>query len=96
MAIGDDHELNAFVALLARRCEDPDERAAIAPGGARSACAAPPPRRASRRRPRMRIEKGAVTERTVREAAAAGARLVLGAAGGADPDGARQRAQHWE
>jgi hypothetical protein len=78
VAIADDHDLNAFATLLARRCEDADERAAIAAGRVRfrlHSAAAPSgePVPAAV----MRIEKGAVTERTVREAAAAGARLVL-------------------
>jgi hypothetical protein len=78
VAIADDHELNAFATLLARRCEDADERAAIAAGRVRfrlRGAAAPPGEPAPAAV--MRIEKGAVTERTVREAAAAGARLVL-------------------
>ena len=78
VAIADDHELNAFATLLARRCEDADERAAIAAGRVRfrlRGAAAPPGEPAPAAV--MRIEKGAVTELTVREAAAAGARLVL-------------------
>jgi hypothetical protein len=78
VAIADDQELNAFATLLARRCEDTDERAAIAAGRVRfrlrdAAAPSGEPAPAAV----MRIEKGAVTERTVREAAAAGARLVL-------------------
>lgn len=76
--VTDDRELNAFAALVARRCEDAGERAAIAAGRVRfrlrgTAAAAGEVAPAAI----MRIEKGAVTERTVREAAAAGARLVL-------------------
>ena len=64
---------------LVRRLENPRDRMAIRSGrlrfrlgaigaGAGAAAAAGPA---------MRIERGAVTERTVRDAAAAGARLVL-------------------
>jgi hypothetical protein len=78
ISLTNDHELNAFAALVARRSGDAGERAAIAEGrvrfrlrGAAAAAGDPAPVAV------MRIEKGAVTERTVREAAAAGARLVL-------------------
>jgi hypothetical protein len=78
VSVADDRELNAFAALIARRCEDADERAAIAAGRVRfrlrgTAATAEGAAPAAV----MRIEKGAVTERTVREAAATGARLVL-------------------
>ncbi|HEU0194216.1 MAG TPA: hypothetical protein VFQ71_08455 [Gaiellales bacterium] len=78
VSLASNHELNAFAARIARRCEDAGERAAIAEGrvrfrlqGAQATTSEPAPAAV------MRIEKGAVTERTVREAAAAGARLVL-------------------
>ena len=49
--------------------------------------------RAAAPAPAIRIEQGAVTERIVRDAAAAGRPAGAGAAGGADADGARPRAQ---
>lgn len=73
-----DADLDAFVRSLVRRFENPRDRMAIRSGklrfrlGAVAAGSASAPAAAV-----MRIEKGAVTERTVREAAAAGARLVL-------------------
>jgi hypothetical protein len=78
VSVADDHELNAFAALVARRCEDAGERAAIAAGRVRFRLRGVPAA-AGEAAPAaiMRIEKGAVTERTVREAAAAGATLVL-------------------
>jgi hypothetical protein len=75
----DDADLDAFVRSLARRLENPRDRIAIRSGklrfslGATGAGAAAP----TAAGPAMRIEKGAVTERSVREAHAAGARLVL-------------------
>jgi hypothetical protein len=74
-----DADLDAFVRSLVRRFENPRDRMAIRSGkvrfrlGATAAGSAAAPAAAAV----MRIEKGAVTERTVREAAAAGARLVL-------------------
>jgi hypothetical protein len=74
-----DADLDAFVRSLARRLENPRDRMAILSGRLRfgltanatagAADAAAPPA--------LRIEKGAVTERHVREAAEKGARLVL-------------------
>jgi hypothetical protein len=74
-----DADLDAFVRSLARRLENPRDRMAILSGrlrfglraGAVPQAAAPPTV------PAHHVEKGAVTERHVREAAAAGARLVL-------------------
>jgi hypothetical protein len=74
-----DADLDGFVRSLVRRLENPRDRMAIRSGKLRfhlgaigtGAGAAPAAG------PAMRIERGAVTERTVREAAAAGARLVL-------------------
>lgn len=79
VALRSDADLDAFVRALVRRLESPQERMAIlsgtlrfqlapVPGASSSSASAPPA---------IRIEKGAVTERTVREAAEAGARLVL-------------------
>jgi hypothetical protein len=74
-----DADLDAFVRTLVRRLENPRDRMAIRSGkvrfrlGATAAGSASAPAAAAV----MRIEKGAVTERIVRDAAAAGARLVL-------------------
>lgn len=83
VAIASDADLQAFVRRVALLCEDDDVRAALAGGerrfrlhaaaGAPTAAAAAPAEATV-----MRVEKGAVTERHVREAAAAGAGLVLG------------------
>ncbi len=73
-----DADLDAFVRSLVHRFENPRDRMAIRSGklrfrlGATAATAAQP---ASA--PVIRIERGAVTERAVRDAAAQGARLVL-------------------
>jgi len=73
-----DADLDVFVRSLVRRLENPRDRMAIRSGrlrfrlGAIGAGAG-----AVAAGPAMRIERGAVTERTVRDAAAAGARLVL-------------------
>lgn len=74
-----DADLDAFVRSLVHRMENPRDRMAIRSGrlrfrlgaiGAGTGAAGPAG-------PAMRIERGAVTERTVRDAAAAGAHLVL-------------------
>jgi hypothetical protein len=87
-----DADLERFVLALLARCEDPRQRDAIragrvrftlggtapapargtAPATARGAAAAPAPAGV------LHIARGAVTERTVDEAARTGARLVLG------------------
>jgi hypothetical protein len=74
-----DAELDAFVRSLARRLENPRDRMAILSGRLRFTlrAAAAPAAAATTSTPAIRIEKGAVTERNVRDAAAAGARLVL-------------------
>jgi hypothetical protein len=78
VALRGDADLDAFVRSLVRRLENPRERMAIRSGKVRfrlaatgAAPGAPAPAAV------MRIEKGAATERMVRDAAAAGARLVL-------------------
>ena len=74
-----DADLDAFVRSLARRLENPRDRMAILSGrlrfrlGATAATASDAPGAALV----MRVEKGAVTERHVREAAEKRARLVL-------------------
>jgi hypothetical protein len=70
-------DLDAFVRDLARRLESPRDRLAIRAGKLRFALRRPTAG-ADGRRPAMRVERGAVTERLVAEAAAAGSRLVLG------------------
>jgi hypothetical protein len=73
-----DADLDAFVRALVHRFENPRDRMAIRSGklrfrlGATAAPAAGPPAA-----PVIRVERGAVTERAVRDAAAQGARLVL-------------------
>ena len=73
-----DEDLRRFVTALLRRFENPRERRALQTGQLRfrlrrSATGAAGTAQA----PAIRIHKGAVTERIVREAAASGARLVL-------------------
>ena len=72
-------DLDAFVRSLARRLENPRDRMAILSGRLRFGLGATTPAGATDAgsAPTMRIEKGAVTERHVREATEKGARLVL-------------------
>ena len=79
VALRTDADLDVFVRALVRRLENPRDRMAILSGTLRFQLASVPGALASgaSAAPAIRIEKGAVTERTVREAAAAGARLVL-------------------
>jgi hypothetical protein len=73
-----DADLDAFVRSLARRLENPRDRMAILSGRLRFSLATAPARSDSSSAAQvMRIEKGAVTERHVREAAEKRARLVL-------------------
>ncbi|HEX3332196.1 MAG TPA: hypothetical protein VHS27_19885 [Gaiellales bacterium] len=73
-----DADLDAFVRSLVHRFENPRDRMAIRSGklrfrlGATAAAAVAPVAATT-----IRIERGAVTERVVRDAAAQGARLVL-------------------
>ena len=71
-----DAELEAFVSRLARRLESPGERDAILSGRVRFRLGAGPAEGVTGART-IRVESGAVTERAVKEAARAGARLVL-------------------
>ena len=71
-----DADLAAFVGALARRLENPEERAAIMSGQVRFRLAAGPAEEAAGPST-IRVESGAVTERAVKEAARTGARLVL-------------------
>ena len=83
MEINTDDDLDRFARTLAARMEDPSERQAILAGRVRFALrrshGAEPRQggRGSSQLPALRVEKGAVTERKVREAAASGVRLVL-------------------
>jgi hypothetical protein len=79
VSVRTDQELTAFVTRLLHLVENPRRRDdlrtgrlrfRLAPGGAAGASPSA--------RPVHRIDKGAVTETTVRDAARAGARLVLG------------------
>ena len=73
-----DADLDAFVRSLLRRLENPRDRMAIRSGRVKFRLrSAPAAASAAAAGPVMRVERGAVTERTVREAATAGARLVL-------------------
>lgn len=75
-----DAELDAFVRMLLRRFENPRDRAALRSGKVRFALrAGAAPAAAGREAavPVIRIERGAANERTVRQAAAEGARIVL-------------------
>jgi hypothetical protein len=83
VTIDSDEDLDRFVRALAARLDNPRDRRLIHTGKLRFTLrrtAAPGPRQSGAEaapRPAMRVEKGAVTERTVKEASAAGARLVL-------------------
>ena len=74
-----DADLDVFVRALVRRLENPRDRMAILSGTLRFQLASMPEASAASASaaPAIRIETGAVTERTVRDAAKAGARLVL-------------------
>ncbi|MFC6237810.1 hypothetical protein [Longivirga aurantiaca] len=81
VVLTNDAELEAFVRRVAVLCEDPAEREALRSGSRRFRLAGHPAPSTSAPAPAaavVRVDKGAVTERHVREAAAAGADLVLG------------------
>jgi len=78
VSLRDDAELAAFVARLLRLADNPKHRADLKAGRLRFTLA--PAGVAGSVRPVHRVEKGAVTEATVRAAARDGARLVLGRA----------------
>ena len=77
VALRTDADLDGFVRRLAALCAEPKRRAALQQGrhGFRLATASPPPPAEGEV---VRVDRGAVTERTVSRAAAQGARLVLG------------------
>jgi hypothetical protein len=68
VTIASDADLDRFVRALAARCEDPAARAALRSGAVRYTLGGGTA---------IRVESGAVTEKTVKQAAASGARLVL-------------------
>jgi hypothetical protein len=76
VSVRTDQELAAFVLRLLHLFENPKHRDDLRAGRLRFRLAASGP--AGSARPAHRIEKGAVTEAAVRDAARAGARLVLG------------------
>ena len=82
VSIKTDGELEAFVRRIAALCDDDAERERLRTGARRFRLAAAGPTShaapAAVAAPVVRVDKGAVTERHVREAAAAGADLVLG------------------
>ena len=82
-----DAELDAFVRRVAALCDDPRQRSALKDGRRRftltgSPQANDPAQPAATTQaasvPVVRVDRGAVTERTVKKAAADGARLVVG------------------
>lgn len=86
VSVRTDAELDAFVRRVAALCDDPGQRSALKDGRRRFTLAgtqpanqpaqAAPARAATA--PVVRVDRGAVTERTVKKAAADGARLVVG------------------
>jgi hypothetical protein len=80
VTIDTDADLQRFVRALATRLESPRERRAVQSGRVRFGLRRPSASRVepdAGGEPAIRVGKGAVTERTVRNAAADGARLVL-------------------
>jgi hypothetical protein len=77
VALDSDADLDRFVRALADRLEDPHERAAIRAGRVRFALRRAGGGAGAPAAGIVRVERGAVTERTVEKAAKAGARLVL-------------------
>jgi hypothetical protein len=75
VALGSDEDLDRFVRTLLGRFENPRDREAIRAGRLRFTLNRDA---ASAAAGTVRVERGAVTERKVDEAAKAGARLVLG------------------
>ncbi|HWE11362.1 MAG TPA: hypothetical protein VG325_18575 [Solirubrobacteraceae bacterium] len=82
VTIDSDEDLERFVRALVTRLENPRDRRAVRTGRLRFALHRPPTFRpggppGESPGPMMRVGKGAVTERLVREAAAAGAGIML-------------------
>jgi hypothetical protein len=82
VSLATDAQLDAFVRRIAALCDDDDERERLRSGSRRFRLASAVPGAAAPAAapaaPVVRVDKGAVTERHVREAAAQGADLVLG------------------
>jgi hypothetical protein len=85
VALRTDTDLDTLIRRIAALCEDPRRRAALLEGrhgfrlrGESSVVAGPAPPAGRRDASAVRVERGAVTERTVMKAAADGARLVMG------------------
>jgi hypothetical protein len=78
VTIDTDEDLERFVRALVRRSENPRDRLAIRAGRLRFALRRAHVPAGGAAGPSTRVEKGAVTERTVSGAAATGTRLVLG------------------
>jgi hypothetical protein len=86
VSLHSDGDLDAFVRRVAVLCEDPSQRAALAEGRRRFRLVAGGPADPETGEHSatgaaggvLRVEQGAVTERRVKQAAAEGARLVLG------------------
>lgn len=80
VSLASDDELTAFAQAVARECEDPGARARLADGTVTfrlvQSVAAPEPVAEAPADSALRVERGVVTERHVREAARAGVRLV--------------------
>lgn len=87
-----DEDLAALVAEVLRLADDPDDGPRLRAGSIRFRLASAAPGTARRTAPVRRIERGPVTERTVREAEAGGVRLLLGPAAVLTPM-ARDRAR---
>lgn len=86
VSLRDDGDLDEFVRRLATLCDDPAQRAALRDGRRRfrlvvatsGGRAAPGAVTAAAEGGVVRVDRGAVTERRVKQAAADGARLVVG------------------
>jgi hypothetical protein len=78
ISLTSDAELDAFVRRLLQRVENPQERAAIRSGALRFTLTRGASAAAGSTGGERRIDHGAVTERLVREAAAAGSSIRLG------------------
>lgn len=82
VALRTDADLDSFVRRVAALCDDPGQRAALQGGRRRFRLAGTPDPAAGVTVAVtvgvVRVDRGAVTERTVKRAAAEGARLVVG------------------
>jgi hypothetical protein len=78
VSLASDAQLDAFVHRLLQRFEDPQERAAIRSGALRFSLRQAGATQIASTGSERRIDHGAVTERLVREAKAAGSSIVIG------------------